>query len=73
MFLKERKSGHLIEVLDLESLIDPNVDRFRGRYNYGEDLPDPQDFAKADVVFPSGEPLPRCWVDVHYRDDELRH
>ncbi|HHJ12053.1 MAG TPA: acetyltransferase [Chromatiales bacterium] len=73
MFLKERKTGHLVEVLDLESLIDPNVDHFRGRYNYGEDLPDPEDFAKADVVFPSGEPLPRCWVDLHYRDDELRH
>ncbi|MBM4201779.1 MAG: acetyltransferase, partial [Gammaproteobacteria bacterium] len=26
-----------------------------------------------DLSFPSGEGLPRCWVDVHYRDKELRH
>jgi hypothetical protein len=25
------------------------------------------------LLFPSGEGLPRCWVDVHYRDKELRH
>jgi len=24
------------------------------------------------VVFPSGEPLPQCWVDIHYRDAEVR-
>ena len=29
-------------------------------------------FAKADLQFPSGEPLPRCWLDAHYRDQELK-
>ena len=28
-------------------------------------------FNKADLVFLSGEELPRCWTDPHYRDSEL--
>jgi hypothetical protein len=72
MFLKEKARGHLVEVLDLEELFDPVRTDFTGRLNYGEDLPDPQMFRKSEVSFPSGEALPRCWVDVHYRDAELK-
>jgi hypothetical protein len=72
MFLKDSSNGHLIEVLDTVTLFDPSETHFEGRYNWGEDLPEPEPFAKANVIFPSGEPLPRCWVDMHYRDDELR-
>jgi hypothetical protein len=72
MFVKDRNNGHLVEVIDAAALMDPAQARFQGRYNWGEDLPEPEQFAKADMIFPSGEPLPRCWVDVHYRDNELR-
>jgi hypothetical protein len=72
MFVKDRTNGHLVEVLDTAALMDPAQSRFRGRYNWGEDLPEPEAFSKTDMIFPSGEPLPRCWLDVHYRDDELR-
>lgn len=72
MFLKDSSNGHLVEVLDTAALFDPSETHFTGRYNWGEDLPDPEPFAKANVEFPSGEPLPRCWLDMHYRDDELR-
>jgi hypothetical protein len=72
MFLKHRQNGHLVEVLDTDRLFDPTQASFSGRYNYGEEMPDPESFHKSDMVFPSGEPLPRCWVDVHYRDDEIR-
>jgi hypothetical protein len=41
-----------------------------GRYHAGEELQDPESFAKAELVFCSDEPLPRCWTDVHYRDHE---
>ncbi len=71
MFLTEKKSGHLVEVLDTAELFDPFSEEFTGRLNYGEDLPDPQKFKKTDVQFQSGEPLPRCWMDPHYRDNEL--
>ena len=67
MFLKEAKSGDLVEVLDLPSLFDPNRDSVNGRFHVGEEMPDPSDFAKGDLIFPSGEALPRCWVDPHYK------
>lgn len=68
MFLKEYKTGHLVEVLSLNDLFDPFRDKLAGRYNIGEDLPDLTTFPKADLEFLSGESLPRCWVDPHYRD-----
>lgn len=71
MFLKDSTNGHLIEVLDATALFDPSETHFEGRYNWGEDLPDPEPFAKANVIFPSGEPLPQCWLDMHYRDPDL--
>jgi hypothetical protein len=72
MFLKESASGKLVEVLSLNDLFNPIHDGLVGRYNAGEELQDPEKFAKAGLVFLSGEALPRCWTDVHYRDNELR-
>lgn len=72
MFLKERSSTHLVEVLSLEDLFNPTHADVAGRYHYGEEAQDPETFAKIGLVFPSGEALPRCWTDAHYRDDELR-
>ena len=73
MLVKEQSSGHLVEVLDIKQLYDPTMTSFEGRYNIGEEMPDPQKFDKKNVIFCSGEALPRCWVDPHYRDDELKH
>ena len=28
-------------------------------------------YTKSSLVFLSGESLPRCWTDPHYRDEEL--
>lgn len=66
MYLKDRQSGDLVEILDLESLFDPFRSVVRGRFHAGEELQDPVDFAKSDLLFPSGEPLPRCWTDPDY-------
>ena len=71
MLLKEQPSGHMVEVLSLVDLINLNRDEVVGRYQEGEDVQDPRKFNKSDLVFLSGEPLPRCWTDPHYRDDEL--
>ena len=70
MFLEEATTGHLVEVLDLHELMDPHRQELTGRYHYGQDLPEPESFAKSALVFPSGEPLPRCWRDAHYRDHD---
>ncbi|MDH3639581.1 MAG: acetyltransferase [Gammaproteobacteria bacterium] len=71
MFLKQRSSGHLIEVLTLPDLFDPYRKEVIGRSDYGEEAQEPETVKKSDLVFPSGETLPRCWTDAHYRDDEL--
>ena len=71
MFLKESGSDHLVEVLDVQDLIDPYRGDVLGRTHVGEEVGDEERFAKAGMIFPSGESLPRCWCDPHYRDDEL--
>ncbi len=67
MYLKEIRSGNLVEVMELQPLFDPCRDALRGRVHAGEELQEPEFFAKAALVFPSGESLPRCWVDAGYR------
>ena len=72
MFLKQTSTGKMIEVLGLGDLFNPRHEQLVGRYQAGEDLQECEKFPKSDLQFLSGEPLPRCWTDVHYRDDELR-
>ena len=72
MLLKERDTGHMTEVLSIVDLINLNCDEVIGRYQEGEDVQDPMRFKKSNLVFLSGENLPRCWTDPHYRDDEIR-
>ena len=71
MLLKERATGHMAEILSLVDLINLNCDEVVGRYQEGEEAQDPMKFKKADLIFLSGEELPKCWTDPHYRDDEL--
>ncbi|MEY3750193.1 MAG: hypothetical protein RLZZ631_617 [Cyanobacteriota bacterium] len=66
MFLRTRQDGSLMEVLSLPQLFDPFANHLQGRLHAGEELQEPELFLKADLVFPSGESLPRCWLDPHY-------
>lgn len=68
MFMKDKASGDAVEVLDINALVDPCQEVVQGRFHAGEEMQEPRDFAKADLLFPSGESLPRCWTDPHYRD-----
>lgn len=68
MFLKDTASGDLVEITELAALFDPNQDAVAGRFHAGEEMQETRPFTKAGLVFPSGESLPRCWVDVHYRE-----
>ncbi|MEY6433652.1 acetyltransferase [Thioalkalicoccus limnaeus] len=72
MFLKEKSNGRLVEVLGLNDLFNPMRSTVVGRYHAGEEVQDAESFAKGDLVFCSGETMPRCWTDVHYRDDEIQ-
>lgn len=71
MFLKQKKDGHLVEVLGVNDLVNPNHKTVIGRLHFGEEMQDAEKFQKAELIFPSGEELPRCWLDIHYRDAEL--
>jgi len=73
MLLKHQATGKLVEVLGARDLFNPMHESIVGRFSVGEELQDPEGFAKKDLVFCSDEPLPRCWTDVHYRDEESHH
>ena len=67
MFLQHKANGDLLEILNLENLYDPCQNSITGRFHSGEEMQDPELFTKSEVIFPSGEPLPRCWLDPDYR------
>lgn len=67
MFLQHKRSAALIEVLDPSNLYDPCIDAITGRLHGGEEMQEPESFIKSEMLFPSGEPLPRCWLDPDYR------
>jgi hypothetical protein len=73
MLLKDRSNGHMVEILNLMDLMNLNREEVLGRYQEGEEQQDMESFKKANLVFLSGEELPRCWTDPHYRDAELTH
>jgi len=70
MFLtlhQHETEGAVVEVLDLKQLVDPFAPAVEARMHNGEELQDPHHFNKAELTFPSGEALPRCWLDAQYR------
>jgi hypothetical protein len=67
MYLMHKPSGDLVEILNLDALFDPFKGEINGRFHAGEELQEPASFSKSDLVFPSGEYLPRCWIDPAYK------
>ena len=67
MYLKDKATGDLVEVLDMAAMIDPCVEQLQGRFHAGEEMQEPTSFSKDNWEFPSGEALPRCWIDANYR------
>ena len=68
MYLRNKANGDLVEVLDVTVMVDPCREELPGRYHAGEELQEPPTFSKSALVFPSGEPLPRCWLDPKYKE-----
>jgi len=67
MFLQHKISRDLVEILNLQQLYDPCQNNIVGRSHSGEEMQDPQNFIKSEMMFPSGEALPLCWLDPNYR------
>ena len=68
MFLQHKASGNLVELLKLDNLYDPCQKEVTGRFHAGEEMQDPENFLKSELIFPSGESLPLCWLNPKYRE-----
>jgi hypothetical protein len=69
MLLKSQQAGTetLVEVKDLEALINPQEQSILGQIQNGEEEQEPEPFTKSELMFPSGEALPKCWFDANYK------
>ncbi|HEY9300293.1 MAG TPA: acetyltransferase [Phormidium sp.] len=66
MFLKSKQTGSLIQIHDTQSLINPNEQEISGQDQEGQEEQNTTTYSKQELVFPSGESLPRCWLDANY-------
>ena len=69
MLLKNTKDDGLIEISEIQELIDPFKDKVTGQTQEGQNEQPPEPFDKKDLVFPSGESLPQCWIDSNYKSN----
>ncbi len=67
MFLKSKNSDNMVDVSRMSDLTNLYHDKVLGCYQNGEEMQDLQEFNKSELVFLSGEELPRCWTDPNYR------
>lgn len=67
LFPKHKPSGDLLRVDDVATLVDPQASHVRAQDQAGQEQQDPIEFPKAELEFPSGEALPRCWIDARYQ------
>jgi hypothetical protein len=68
MFLHNKETNSLVEIVDIEKLINPNQDEVVAKSQSGEEEQEPESMRKNNLIFPSGESLPRCWLDANYRN-----
>ncbi|MFM2063409.1 MAG: hypothetical protein RLZZ507_3079 [Cyanobacteriota bacterium] len=67
MFLQLKNSRDLVKIVDVQELIDPNSQIVHAKDQEGQEEQETDSYKKEDLVFPSGEKLPRCWLDANYR------
>jgi len=67
MLLQNKESGTLVEILNIQEVISPNQNEVMVQVQAGEEEQDPEPVQKTDLIFPSGESLPRCWSDAEYQ------
>jgi hypothetical protein len=68
MFLHNKETDSLVEIEDVQTLINPNQNEVVARSQSGEEEQEPESMHKVNLIFPSGEDLPRCWMDADYRN-----
>jgi hypothetical protein len=68
MFLHNKETDSLVQIENIEALIDPNQDKVVAKSQSGQEEQDSEPMSKNNLIFPSGEGLPRCWLDANYRN-----
>ncbi|MBG1267886.1 acetyltransferase [Nostoc sp. WHI] len=68
MLLQVKDTGELVKILEIQELLDPNSGVVHAQDQEGQEEQQPDSFKKENLVFPSGEDLPRCWLDADYRN-----
>jgi hypothetical protein len=68
MLLQLKDSGELVKILDVQELINPNQDLVHAQEQEGQEEQQADSYKKENLAFPSGESLPRCWLDADYRN-----
>lgn len=72
MFLKHKQTGELLEVLNVESLYNPCQDNIVAQSHEGQEMQEPDTFIKTELIFPSGEGLPQCWLNPNYQEQTAK-
>ena len=67
MLLKNKQDNSLVEISEIIDLIDPSKQTVTGKIQSGQEEQDSESFDKKDLVFPSDENLPQCWLDRDYK------
>jgi hypothetical protein len=68
MLLQLKDSGELVKITEIQELLDPNNDTVHAKDQEGQEEQQTDSFKKENLIFPSGEDLPRCWLDANYRN-----
>lgn len=69
MLLQNKETGTLVEVIDTADLVNPATGQIKGKVQAGQEEQEAEDISKTQLIFPSGEALPQCWVDSNYQRD----
>jgi hypothetical protein len=67
MLLHYKQTDALVEIHDIEALINPVQTEVPGQIQSGQEEQELEQFDKENLIFPSGEPLPQCWLDANYK------
>ena len=70
MYLKLKATGDLVDIYTIDSLFDPSSTAIVGRSQAGEEEQPKVEYSKSELIFPSGEALPACWMDADYAQSE---
>jgi hypothetical protein len=69
MLLQKKENGTLVEIQNILEVISPNQTEVMVKVQAGEEEQDPESVQKINLIFPSGESLPRCWLDAEYQKE----